>query len=317
MSACDFDGASDLCIIHLNPDAWPGALDHSLRAVMRNSRFRVGLWVWEMEQVPDEWLSAFAEVDAIWTPSLYCRDALAAVTSKPIRVLPHVVPQATGSVPYNLRQRLGLPLARKMILYSFDGASFLVRKNPKALVRAFAASGLVDKGWILVLKAKNLYDNVAEGNDLAERCKAVPGVHIIDQQLCSQDQHGLFADCEIYASPHCSEGFGLTIAEAMGLGKLVVATDYGGSRDFLDGSCGFPVAWHRTSLDRDHGPYRRGATWAAIDDDDLLRALNEAANAAADPTQSIPRAAASRIATQLSPSSVARQIELLYRELLA
>ena len=35
---------------------------------------------------------------------------------------------------------------------------------------------------------------------------------------------------------------GSTIAEAMAMGKLVVATDYGGSADFLDAQCGFPGA---------------------------------------------------------------------------
>jgi glycosyltransferase involved in cell wall biosynthesis len=309
--ARDFEGPSDVCVVHLNPDAWPGVLHGHLRTVLRNSRHRVGLWVWETEQVPEEWFPTFAEVDAIWTPSEYCRNVLTNVTCKPVHVLPHVITASSADAPPNLRHRLGLPADRKMILYSFDGASFLVRKNPHALVRAFQASGLENEGWMLVLKAKNLYDNAAEGETLAERCRTVPSVHVIDRQLSSRDQHGLFADCEIYASPHCSEGFGLTIAEAMALGKLVVATDYGGSRDFLDSTCGFPVAWAQMTLDRDYGPYRRGHTWASVDEVDLSRALKQAAKHVVDPAGTIRRSAAERIKTRLSPAAVARQIETL------
>jgi glycosyltransferase involved in cell wall biosynthesis len=170
---------------------------------------------------------------------------------------------------------------------------------------------------MLVLKAKNLYENFAEGDQLAKHCETIPGVHIIDQQLSSGDQQGLFAECDIYASPHCSEGFGLTIAEAMALGKPVVATDYGGSRDFLDSSCGFPVAWERATLQQNRGPYFKGGTWASIDERDLVRALKEAAEAAVDPAGAIQRAAAARIDTQLSPNVVARQMEILWERLFA
>jgi glycosyltransferase involved in cell wall biosynthesis len=38
----------------------------------------------------------------------------------------------------------------------------------------------------------------------------------------------MIAHCDCYVSLHRSEGFGLTIAEAMLLGKPVIATRYGG-----------------------------------------------------------------------------------------
>src|SRR5262249_35547634 len=155
--------------------------------------------------------------------------AFQSFSSKPVRVLPHVVhpiPPLRGDWK---RARLGIPVRRRIILYTFDGASYLVRKNPFALVRAFASSRLQASGWSLVLNTKNLLARPGDGESLAKLAAQTSEVYLINQRLSTRDQFCLLAESEIYASPHCSEGFGLTIAEAMAAGKLVVATDYSGS----------------------------------------------------------------------------------------
>ena len=43
----------------------------------------------------------------------------------------------------------------------------------------------------------------------------------------------MIAGCDCYASLHRSEGFGITMAEAMLLGKPVIATGYSGNLDFM------------------------------------------------------------------------------------
>ena len=43
---------------------------------------------------------------------------------------------------------LGLSADARVILYVFDGSSYLVRKNPAALVRAFEQSDLAAEGWM-------------------------------------------------------------------------------------------------------------------------------------------------------------------------
>jgi glycosyltransferase involved in cell wall biosynthesis len=45
---------------------------------------------------------------------------------------------------------------------------------------------------------------------------------------------GLMAACDCYVSLHRAEGFGLTMAEAMAIGKPVSATGYSGNVDFMN-----------------------------------------------------------------------------------
>ncbi|WP_287082770.1 glycosyltransferase, partial [Methylobacterium sp.] len=113
--------------------------------------------------------------------------------------------------------------SKRVILYAFDGSSYLARKNPHALIRAFRAAGLGQAGWQLVLKTKHVFDLPEEGKKLLDLVGTAGDVVVIDQPLSQNELGALFDLCAVYASSHSSEGFGLTIAEAMEMGKVVVA----------------------------------------------------------------------------------------------
>jgi GT2 family glycosyltransferase/glycosyltransferase involved in cell wall biosynthesis/tetratricopeptide (TPR) repeat protein len=293
----EFGGPADIAIVHLNPDCWFHLTDEQRRAVDQ-ARKRIGYWVWEMGHLPDGWRDDFSSVDRIWAPSRYCAELFAAQDEAPVDVIPHPVPvlperQVDRAA---ILQRFALPAKARIILYVFDGSSYLVRKNPAALVRAFAASGLAEKGWTLVLKTKHLMDRPEEGAAFSALAHGTAGVTLIDRALPVEELQQLWAVANIYASPHCSEGFGLTIAEAMAAGKRVVATDFGGSTDYLDASTGFPVKARPWTLAQDFGHYTKGGVWARVDEPALTAALVKAAKAKDD----IGRAARSRIAERLS-----------------
>ena len=66
--------------------------------------------------------------------------------------------------------------------------------------------------------------------------------------------------------------------EAMSLGKPVIATAYSGNLDFMTPDNSFPLAFKMVTLDRDYGPYMRGASWADPDLDQaahLMRLIVE------------------------------------------
>ena len=68
--------------------------------------------------------------------------------------------------------------------------------------------------------------------------------------------------CDGYVSLHRSEGFGLTMAEAMFFGKPVVATGYSGNLDFMSADNSILVPYEKTPLPRDYMVYRKGSVWA-------------------------------------------------------
>ena len=309
----DFEGGADLAIVHLNPDSWHLLTDDQ-RAEIRSARRRIGYWVWEMGHLPDAWWDEFNSVDRIWAPSRYCADLFDRQDGAPVDVIPHPVPVPASPPPTPeeraaLRRSLGLPADSRVILFVFDGSSYLVRKNPAALVRGFAASGLAERGWHLVLKTKHLMDRSAEGAALREMVAGERNVLLVERNMPPADLSHMLACADIYASPHSSEGFGLTIAEAMAAARPVVATDFGGSTDFLDSGTGYPVRAHPWRLGEDFGHYTRGGEWARVDEPALSFALAQAALAVERGDGEIGAAARERVRDHLSIESVSEAID--------
>ena len=321
----EFSGPADVALVQLNPDGWKDYLTPGQRRIIAQAKRSIGLWVWEQEHIPPSWLPDFHAVDAIWAPSRFCAGCYAAEAKVPVHVIPYVVP-VDRSVPDGrlgaiLRRGLGLAAEDRLILYVFDGASYLIRKNPAALVRAFSQSGLGGTGWRLVLKTKNLLDQADEGRRLQSLVEQTPGVRLVDRALDLEMMAELMHAAEIYASPHCSEGFGLTIAEAMAMGKTVVATDYGGSGDFLSADCGFPVRYQLAPIVGDGPVYGKGGRWAQVDEAHLAQSLRLAAEAVTANSMSggggdLAEAARRRVGDRLSPDAVAGAMVQSLRSLL-
>jgi len=101
---------------------------------------------------------------------------------------------------------------------------------------------------------------------------------VIDKYLSREQLHSLVNECETYISLHRSEGYGLTIAEAMSLGKPVIATGYSGNIDFMGPKNSILVPFELVSVGDDAYPYDKNAKWAQPDlgfAADAMRKLHE------------------------------------------
>ena len=85
---------------------------------------------------------------------------------------------------------------------------------------------------------------------------------LIDQNLDRGDLLALMNAADAYVSLHRSEGFGLTMAEAMLLGKPTIATAYSGNLDFMTPANSYLVRFDKTTIAEDIPPYPKGCVWA-------------------------------------------------------
>jgi glycosyltransferase involved in cell wall biosynthesis len=159
-----------------------------------------------------------------------------------------------------------------IFLYMFDVSSQSERKNPRGAIEAFRRARFSHDDAALVLKFTNAeYDREAVRALHAQ----ADGLHVqfLDGYLHRDELCNLLATADCYFSPHRSEGFGLTMLESMALGKPVIATAYSGNMDFMNAGNSFLLPYRLTTLERDYGPYMRGATWADPDLDEAARLM--------------------------------------------
>jgi glycosyltransferase involved in cell wall biosynthesis len=83
----------------------------------------------------------------------------------------------------------------------------------------------------------------------------------------------LISECNVFISLHRSEGFGFGPAEAMSLGKIVIATDYGGTKDFVNPETGFPIQYKLTPVGQQDYFHYENQVWADPDIDHAASVL--------------------------------------------
>jgi glycosyltransferase involved in cell wall biosynthesis len=249
-----------ISLVHINADSVHRFLHFHARTFAR-AQYKIGIWVWELPALRDEWWSELRHFDEIWVPSTFCQRAVQAMTAKPVMVVPHVV-SASGAPQPGCREKLQIGGDEFAFLYVFDASSMVERKNPQCLVDAFEAAFSVHDRVRLVLKVSNADKDPEFSGYLDALVERNARCVVLRQTMETHELAGLVRASDCYVSPHRTEGFGLTVAEAMALGVPVIATDYGGTVDFVTEEVGFPLRYRLVEVDRDHGPYAKGAIWA-------------------------------------------------------
>jgi glycosyltransferase involved in cell wall biosynthesis len=235
-------------------------------------RYTIALWAWELPEILDYTLAQLPRIDELWVLSSFVAESFRTVTDIPISVIPSIIPELTAQPD---RARFNLDDDTLVVLFTFSASSSDARKNPWAVIEAFRqAFPPSERGTKaqLVLKAVDLNRFPELATALTEAVASVNGT-LISADLSRSEMDSLLASCDVYMSLHRSEGFGLGMAEAMMLGKAVVATGYGGNTDFMPPGSAAVVGYDSrviTMADHRFGPafadwYRPGQMWADPD----------------------------------------------------
>ena len=256
-------------------------------------RYTIAQWHWETETFPASMRAGLGWVDEIWVASRFEQQAMERETDKPVVVFPMPVVDDEAAAPLALpREALGLPQGF-LFLFCFDFLSVMERKNPVGLVEAFGRAFPPGSGSHLVIKSINGERRPNERERLRLAAAAHTDVRLLESYLSGSEVQALTATCDCYVSLHRSEGFGLTLADAMAAGKPVIATRYSGNLEFMSDETGYLVDCTLVPVGDSGAPYPPSHRWAEPDLDDAARLMRLVV---ADPEAARARAALGRAA---------------------
>lgn len=259
-------------LIHVNADQSKIARDH-LGGALFQGRYTIGYWYWEMPIFPDFLHFAYDQVDEVWVSTEYNRAAISKFTEKPVRLVP---PAIEVHIEKSLtRKELHLDSDAFIFFHMSDTLSMSERKNPEGVIRAFqrAFGDRSEENVRLVIKLSNLERRPELAVEVYAAMERDSRIQLIDGYLDRNTLNNLINACDCYVSLHRAEGFGLPIAEAMYLGKPVIATYWSGNVDFMNQDNSLPVSYTLVELNEDIGPYQKGQLWAEPDIDDAAEKM--------------------------------------------
>ena len=254
----------DINIICVNADEIPQFVWDVGPGYFRD-RYTVGHWAWETEDFPEAFRRSLELVDEVWTPSEFSSAAIRQLTEKPVVTFPHAVEVPSTSTGLG-RADLGLP-QNYVFLFSFDLRSIIERKNPFGLIEAFSRAFQPGEGPTLVLKTMHGDQCILELEQIRAAAAERPDIMVVDRYLTHEENAAFTASCDCYVSLHRAEGFGLTIAEAMALGKPAIATGYSGNLEYMTEENSYLVGYERVRVGR-NPIYPEDSHWAEPDLDE-------------------------------------------------
>lgn len=274
-------------VLCVNADMTSSTLD--AYPELAGDRYVIGVWSWELDEFPPSLHHAFARVNEIWTISEFCRRAIQAHSPVPVHTFPVPVrEQPAPAAPAAGDRRDG---GGTRFLFAFDHNSVFDRKNPLGAITAFQRAFPGDEPVQLVIKSINGERHPADRERLRAAAAGDPRIELVEHYLAADEVAKLFSTADCYLSLHRSEGFGLTVAEAMAHGLPVIATDYSGSSEVLPPSAGWLVPMSLTTVGPGKTPYPADAHWAQPDLDAAAAAMRAVV---ADPQEAARRGAAGR-----------------------
>jgi GT2 family glycosyltransferase/glycosyltransferase involved in cell wall biosynthesis len=223
--------------------------------------YNIGYWLWELPSARADWHHLYRYVDEVWVASEFCRHAFQSITKLPVTRIPLVVDGLEEKAIYP-REHFDLPRDAFVFCYIFDVSSYLDRKNPFCLIEAFKREFGNSRDVLLYLKYFNTKHDEDNVRAIEEAIAGAPNIRTYSGLMDENEIVSLQNSIDCLVSPHRSEGFGYNLAEAMYLGKPVIATRYSSNLDFMRDDNSYLIDCKLFPIPLTVGPYMRGHVWA-------------------------------------------------------
>jgi glycosyltransferase involved in cell wall biosynthesis len=265
-------------IFHINGDEVEQSLRH-IGNELPAGAYNIIYPAWELSVYPAEWARQLNRFDEIWAPSRFTQESIAnGGVSKP---LVHMqLPCEVKMSSFLGRRHFGIPESSYVFLFFFDFTSYVDRKNPFAVLEAFEklCTKHSYEDCRLVMKSNHSHHREED----FQRFKAMlresafhERIIVIDRTLGDNEVKNLIRCSDCFVSLHRSEGFGRGLAEAMYLGKPVIATGYSGNMDFMTDNNSCLVRYDLVPVRVGQYPFAEGQVWAEPDIDHAVSYMDK------------------------------------------
>ena len=264
----------DIKIIHVPCDSY---LKH-----LEPCKYHIGHLFWETDKMSPEWVWNCNLMDELWTGSEYNKQAFERSGVKcPIYVFPQAI---DVTMPNRNLSKWEIPGHEGFLFYSIF--QWIERKNPKALIEAYLKEfnkndkvGLFIKTYIerfTVSEKERIIAKIWEWKRMFNKDNAPP-IYINVELMDSIDVFRIHKTGDCFVLPHRGEGWGRPLAEAMLMGKPVIATNCGGIHDWLTRETYFPLTYNKVNVfNMEFAPwYRNNQKWADVNVGELQNKMRE------------------------------------------
>lgn len=255
----DKRGGVDLIIG--NPDYLFKYLLRKPLGVFKN--FKIGYFFWELESYPLFWKYKLLFFDEVWVSSEFNYKLFKKIHPK-VKKIPFQVSPPFVMKKFN-KKYFKIPQSKFIFLFFFDFASGFYRKNPDGLVKAFITAFKNNKNVLLYIKSSRGHEDKDNYLYLKNMIKNYPNIIFVNKYLTATQTSSLLNISDCYVSLHRSEGLGLPMAEAMLLGKPVIATNYSGNLEFMNDLNSFLIDYSMTSVNNKYINADKNSFWANPD----------------------------------------------------
>ncbi len=292
-------------VLHINADQIP-EVEHHLPKLLA-AHYNIGFWHWELPEMNEEHLCGFNPLHEVWVPTAFVQEAVAKKSPLPVVRMPHAIHFSVS--PDASRAQFKLPENKFLFLLMYDFSSYQARKNPEAALAAFErAFEQNNSNAVLVIKTQNAQLHDRDVQQLSQRIAGRTDVIWINETLTRQQVYDLQSVCDALVSLHRSEGYGLGPAEAMFLGKPVIATNWSGNTEFMRPDNSLPVNYRLVKIAQDIGVYRAGQVWAEPDVEHAATLMRQIVSDAGLRTR-ISVAAKRTMQEEFSPAVIGKRIQ--------
>lgn len=199
-----------------------------------NDHYNIGCWAWELAELPSEFCSGLDLFQEVWSISSFCKGAIEKKVSVPTMTLP-LYADANRRVIKDGRDHFNIDKDVFLFMFAYDCKSYVSRKNPQAVVKAFVKAFSPDDRHVGLVLKLNYPENYREHIDeLMETLSPYPHVYYIEKYLTDDEMRTLLQISDAFVTLHRSEGFGLLPLEAMSLGTPVISTGWSGNMEYMN-----------------------------------------------------------------------------------